>query len=210
MKKFTKISSITLLVLAAFLFLCGSIDSVSAVNVKDQINTQLNAGAEKSGLKNAGQGAVDPRVFVSQLIKVLLTGFGIVFIILIAVASYWLVTSHNEEDKVKKAYKTIQGAIIGLIIVLLAYSIARLFTEKALEATKYGQGAQDAPATAHCCKVCAIGGLINQGCHFEIGGDRAACANICAVNNDDDPNNDNEEFGDCEYMGYIPVSECKF
>ena len=63
---------------------------------------------------------------------IILTFLGVVFVYLIVLSGYWLVTSHGEEEKITKARKTIQGAIIGLIIVLLSYSIA-YFVGKRIE-----------------------------------------------------------------------------
>ena len=48
---------------------------------------------------------------------------GVIFIILILLAGYNWMTASGEEEKINKAKKTIQRAIIGLIIVVGAYAI---------------------------------------------------------------------------------------
>lgn len=64
--------------------------------------------------------------------KTLLTLFGTIFLLLIIYGGYsWLISSASP-DKVAKAKKIITNAVIGLAIVILAYSIAS-FIANALE-----------------------------------------------------------------------------
>jgi hypothetical protein len=44
------------------------------------------------------------------------------------VSGYWLLTARGDESKVEKAQATIRRAVIGMIIVLAAYSITQLVT----------------------------------------------------------------------------------
>ena len=108
------------------------------LNLKQKVEQQMNASAEKSGLKQKDKEAVDPRIFAVQFLKVFMVAYGIIFVILMILAGYWLLTAQGEEDQIKKAYHTIQGAIIGLFIILSAYSIANFAAKKAIEATNYG------------------------------------------------------------------------
>lgn len=63
-----------------------------------------------------------------SLIAIIITGFlsllGIIFIVLIIIAGYNWMTSAGDEQKITKAKETIQRAIIGLIIIVAAYSIS--------------------------------------------------------------------------------------
>jgi uncharacterized membrane protein YjfL (UPF0719 family) len=88
------------------------------VDQQAQVGTQLEAGAKKAEL-----GKADPRLVVAQMIKTLLTLTGIFFIILVLMAGYWRVTAHGEEEKIKKSNETIMGAVIGRVIIMLAYAI---------------------------------------------------------------------------------------
>ncbi len=59
----------------------------------------------------------------STFIKTFLGLLGIIFIILIVYAGYiWMMAQGNEED-IEKAKKIIRNSIIGLIIIIAAYSI---------------------------------------------------------------------------------------
>lgn len=202
MRKWRKISGITLLALAIF-FIFGSVNAEERPNLRQQINTQLKSGGESSGLKPQGSNGATPQSYLVGFIQINLAVFGIMFIILMVVAGYWLVTSHGEPEKAEKAKKIIAGAIIGLIIVLFSYSITRFVGQKAIEATKFGEGLEEAPELVHCCKVCEVGGIVERGCQFMSGEDRASCANIC------ESGQNGEAAGDCEYMGRIPVDECR-
>lgn len=192
--------------IASFALLVSSLfflSDANAVNLKDQINSQLEAGADSSGLRVENR-EVDPRSYLVGFIQINLAVFGIAFIILTVVAGYYLVTSHNEPDKIEKAKKTIRGAIIGLIIVLLSYSITRFVGQRVLEATKFGSGLEERPGQEdyiHCCKACEVGGIVERGCDpFFL--DRPSCTAFCE--------SPNSTYGDCEYMGYIPADECEF
>lgn len=108
-----KIASL-LLVLSLF----GFSVPVHAQTLSDQITGQYQKSAQ-----TAEVGAVDPRVAIAELIKVILTLFGTIFLALVVLAGYWLLTARGDESKVEKANKTIRAAVIGLTITLAAYSI---------------------------------------------------------------------------------------
>lgn len=193
--------------IASFALLVGSLfflSTTQAVNLKEQINRQLNVGGESSGLKPQGSSGATPQSYLVGFIQINLAVYGIMFIILMVVAGYWLVTSHGESEKAEKAKKIIVGAIIGLIIVLFSYSITRFVGQKAIEATKFGEGLEERPGQEdyiHCCKACEVGGIVESGCdNFFL--DRPSCQAFCE--------SPNSTYGDCEYMGYIPADECEF
>jgi cytochrome bd-type quinol oxidase subunit 2 len=85
-----------------------------------EIENQLHAAAEEG----AGYGKPqDPRTTAATIIRAGLQLIGIVFIILIIYAgATWMMAGGNE-DSIEKAKKIIKAAIIGLIIVVSAYSI---------------------------------------------------------------------------------------
>lgn len=60
---------------------------------------------------------------VATVIQAFLGLLGIIFIILILYAGYNWMTAAGEEEKINKAKDTIRRAIIGLIIIIAAYSI---------------------------------------------------------------------------------------
>lgn len=85
----------------------------------------------KSMLEGTGQyGGYDTNtrettisIFVEKIIEAFLGLLGVIFIILIIVAGFNWMTASGDEEKVRKAKETIRRAIIGLLIVVAAYSI---------------------------------------------------------------------------------------
>ena len=67
--------------------------------------------------------------------QVIITAFisllAIIFIILIVLAGYNWMTANGEEQKVTKAKETMQKAVIGILIIAMAYAITQ-FVFKAL------------------------------------------------------------------------------
>lgn len=114
------------------IFLILSPSFVHAANLRDQISGQVNAGATSAGFG----AAKDPRQIVGEVINIALGVTGSVFIVLILMAGYWYITAKGDESKVEKATKTIRGAIIGLIVVLMAYSITRFVSYKSQAALR--------------------------------------------------------------------------
>lgn len=103
----------------------------------DLYNDQLHAGASKAGLANEdGSGDVDPRIFISQLTKVVLASFGTFFVVLIVLAGFRLIKADGDSGKIQQAYDTLRMAIVGLIIILLSYSISNFVINKVTGALK--------------------------------------------------------------------------
>lgn len=176
-------------------------DFAAAQGLRDATG-QLEAGGTKSGLFDKGKGATDPRVFLAEFIKIANFAFGMIMVILMVMAGYWYITAHGEQEKITKATKTIMGATIGLIIVIMSYGIATFVGKKAVEVTGYGEGVGD-EVFVNCCKVCDVGGLINTGCEF-VKAERGACTAKC------EESAGVEQRGDCQFVGYIEQSECRF
>ena len=66
----------------------------------------------------------DPRIIVARVIQVALGFLGITAVIIIMYAGWVWMTSEGNEEKISQAKKILTNAIIGLVIVLSAFSIA--------------------------------------------------------------------------------------
>lgn len=119
MKKITLTVSFLVILSAVFIF--GS--SVLAVSNSEEAFNQLEAAAGSSGANIAGSGATDPRMIVAIIIRASLAFVGIFFVVLIMYAGWLWMTAAGEEEKIGKAKKLILNGVIGLAIVLAAYSI---------------------------------------------------------------------------------------
>ena len=81
--------------------------------------------------------AVDPAVLVGNIINILLSVIGVIMVVLMVYGGYLWMTARGDDDRVKQAKATIQNAVIGLVIILLAYSISS-FVVRSLVAASFG------------------------------------------------------------------------
>jgi amino acid transporter len=82
------------------------------------------------GIATDGAVPEDFATTIGQLINVILSVLGIFFVIIVVYAGFLYLSAGGEEEKVKKAKKLISQAVIGIVIVLLAYSISTfVFTQ---------------------------------------------------------------------------------
>lgn len=105
-----------------------------AVDVQSQLGAATgDAGAGYEGVPQ------DPRVVVANIIKITLSLLGIAFLAYTIYAGFIILTSRGEEDKINEGKQTLQRGIIGIIIILSAFSIT-LFAEKLATGDKKHQG----------------------------------------------------------------------
>ncbi len=96
---------------------------------------QFEAFNQKAGFDTtASVGSI-----VALAIKAFLGLLGIIFIVLLVLAGYNWMTAYGDEQKVDKAKDTLRAAIIGLVIVVAAYSIT-YFVFQALNGATGGPG----------------------------------------------------------------------
>jgi hypothetical protein len=88
-------------------------------SVLDKAMYYLKITAEAAGFSNARSLAE----IIGSLIGAFLSLLGVIFLILIIYAGFLWMTSGGNEIKVLKAKKIIGSSIVGLIIILSAYSI---------------------------------------------------------------------------------------
>lgn len=110
------------LVLLPF-FELGKVHAQQGSFVQD-LNAQTQAAAGEDG---AGFGeAQDPRTTIARIIQGFLGILGILLLCYIIYGGSLVFLSGGSEDKVGEGKKVIQHAIIGLVIVLSAYSVTIL------------------------------------------------------------------------------------
>jgi hypothetical protein len=71
----------------------------------------------------AGLGDMSIGQLVSSIIKIVLGFLSIIFLVLIVMAGFKWMTAGGNEEQIKKSTATIKAAVIGLVIVLAAYTI---------------------------------------------------------------------------------------
>ncbi len=78
---------------------------------------------------------VDIRVVVSNVIRIFLGFMGAVFLILIIMGGFKWMTAGGNDQAITDAKARLMHAVIGLTIVIAAYSIAYFVTEKLFSIT---------------------------------------------------------------------------
>jgi hypothetical protein len=105
----------------------------------------LSAGNPQTSafLLSSGVAMTSVAGITSAVIKVVLGLLGIIFVVLLVYAGFQWMTAQGNEEKVEHAKNTIVRAIIGLLIVIAAYSIT-FFVFNALNKAG-GNGSNNGP-----------------------------------------------------------------
>ena len=72
----------------------------------------------------AGFSSQDLKTTIANVIRIILGFLGFITIIIILYGGFVWMTSFGEEDKIDNAKKLISAGVIGLVIVLAAYSVS--------------------------------------------------------------------------------------
>ena len=110
-----------------------SLISLSPVTVNAQ-NLDVWGNAQNS-YAEIGLSDTDPRDVVANVIKVVLGFLGTIAVVLIIVAGFQWMTAAGSEDKIAKAKKIMTAAVIGLVIVLMAYALSTFVINSIIRAT---------------------------------------------------------------------------
>lgn len=98
---------------------------------------QLGAAAGAEGANLSG-GQTDPRIIIARVIRAAMGVLGTIFFVLTIYAGFLWMTAGGEEDKITKAKKLLYDGVIGLAIILTAYSITWFVIRVVLGQTFYG------------------------------------------------------------------------
>ncbi len=127
---------ITAIVLASGGFLsCAQANLINTT----ELNNQTESFKTKSGFNDTTVGGI-----IATAIGAILSLLGIIFIILILIAGYRWMTAGGNEEELNKAKSQIKHAIIGLVIIMMAYAITS-FVLGALHHSTTNGGGQSYP-----------------------------------------------------------------
>jgi len=82
-----------------------------------------------------GLGGTDPREIAANVINVILGFLGIIAVVLILIGGFMWMTAAGNDDKVATAKKIMTAGVIGLVIVLAAFGIAKFVIQALIGAT---------------------------------------------------------------------------
>ena len=109
---------------------CKAGDTLLNTEAQTKMNGQTSAFQDKSGLETTSKEGGDLGAIMANLISAFFGLLGIIFLVLIILAGFNWMTAQGDEAKVKSAKDTIRAAIIGLLIVVAAYSITYFVFER--------------------------------------------------------------------------------
>ena len=93
---------------------------------------QLEETAEVANIK----GEENLPVVIGKMVGIALGLLGLILVIYLIIGGVMWMTSGGNEDRVKRAQSLIRNAIIGLVVVVLAYALAYFITERFAAAVK--------------------------------------------------------------------------
>lgn len=141
-KKHLSIITFGIAVAGLGIFFLG--DSVFAQIIGGSVSTEATKQLNSAGVLNPSDTttlAQDPRVTAAIVIRYFLSLLGTILLILIAMSGYWYFTARGDDEKITRAQATIKQALVGMVIILMAYSIAT-YTINSLSTT-LKEGDQD-------------------------------------------------------------------
>jgi len=122
-----------------------------------------------------GLGTADLESTVIQIVQWVLGFLGLVAVIMILIGGFQWMTAGGNEEKITEAKKRLINAVLGLMIVLSAYSITWFVTNKLISTTGYGVTGSGTgtcnPAT--CLQECTEAGAYSGCCTGS--GDNISC-----------------------------------
>lgn len=92
-----------------------------AVDVTSQLGAAAKTGAGYEEPVNK-----DPRLIITNAIKIFLGFLGTLFLVMTLYAGFMIMTAAGDSDKVEKGKKTIVRSVIGIVVVMSAFSITEL------------------------------------------------------------------------------------
>jgi len=113
---------------------------LAAANLSTQEGFGAGGGGDVVGesFGVSGGGPQDLRVSIAKMIKTFLGFLGIIFVILVLYAGFLWMTAGGNESKIEESKKYLSRSIIGLIIILMAYSITGMIICYTVGATTTG------------------------------------------------------------------------
>ena len=120
-KNLLSLAMIVFLILPVFTFIRTASAQVDpGINIVDQ---EIQLGTD------------DPRAIVARIINTAMLFLGIIAVVIILLAGFKWMTAGGNEDKVAESRKLMGAGVIGLVIILAAWGIARFILDRLITAT---------------------------------------------------------------------------
>jgi len=106
-----------------------------ALPAQADVDDLLWGGKEGEVDEAIGLGDTDPREMAASVINVALGFLGIVAVVIILIGGFKWMTAGGNEEKVSEARKLILAGVVGLVIILASWAIARFVMQALYTAT---------------------------------------------------------------------------
>lgn len=130
------------LLFAVFAYMLGGLFFASPAPVQTAEPLAITCGngqvPDPLGLdcvSHTGLKKTDPRIVAGRMVKVVLSLLGVLFTVLTVYAGFTWMTSAGNEESVTKARKILSASVIGIIIILMSYSITNFVLKNVSNAT---------------------------------------------------------------------------
>jgi hypothetical protein len=120
-KTFPFLILVSFFVLPLFVF-AQEADSVTAAPTSRNLLEKMSIVAKQGGYQTDTSIASTP-IIIGVAIRAVLSFVGLIFIVLMILAGFKWMTAQGNEEQVTKAKTTIRNSLIGLVIVISAWSI---------------------------------------------------------------------------------------
>ena len=138
-KYYKKLVLLIIFCLAINFYIAYNVNAAASADLRTQLE---NAGKPSWGAEPTGNTSLSG--IIATGVKAVLSLLGIIFLVLIIYAGFNWMTAQGDEEKVTLAKNTLTRAIIGLIIIISAYSIT-YFVFSSLPASESGASQTASP-----------------------------------------------------------------
>ena len=129
-----------LIILAMFLGCLSTLPALNPARADGPLNMENQQGFENGGAIPTAFGQTtsptDPRIIAGNIIKIALGLIGTIFLVLLVIAGFRYMTAGGNEDQVETSKKQIIQAVIGLAIIITAFSITVFVTNSIYNSVK--------------------------------------------------------------------------
>jgi len=109
--------------------------AVKAVIAQDFGSKLLKDTGKAAGLQTGSASAADRLpIIVGNLIKIFISLLGVLFLVLIVYGGWLWLTARGDSERVEKAKDTITRAVIGIVIVIGAYTLTSFILSRLITA----------------------------------------------------------------------------
>ncbi len=124
--------SVASIILLASLLVLASPLGISRAWAQDPLEGLEQVG-EQAGLKGE---TTDLYILIGRIVNIVFSLLGIILVILLIIGGTMWMTSHGSEEQLKRAKTMIKDALIGIIIIVISYALARFVVGALAEAFK--------------------------------------------------------------------------